>query len=97
MQYSAAALALPVRIIFSRLLRPHREIERLHGTDSVYFVTGVKYEASIHPIYEHFFYAPAVRSLLGLARQIRTLQNGSLRTYLAYICGTLVVVLLLTR
>lgn len=97
MQYSAAALAKPVRIIFGWLVRPYREVERKHRPDTPYFVSAVRYEAGIHPIYERYLYAPAVRNLLALAQQIRALQNGSLRTYLAYICGTLVVVLLLAR
>jgi len=97
MQYSAAALAKPIRIIFRTLLRPHREIERQHDAEAAYFVSGVRYEAGIHPVYEHFLYAPAVRTLLALAQRIRALQNGSLRSYLGYLCATLVVVLLLTR
>ena len=97
MQYSATALAKPVRIIFRTLVRPYREIERQHRSGLSYFVTGVRYEAGVRPLYEHYFYAPAVRGLLALAQQIRALQNGSLRNYLAYICATLVVVLLLTR
>ncbi|HEX9016360.1 MAG TPA: hydrogenase 4 subunit B [Chloroflexota bacterium] len=97
MQYTATALAKPVRIIFSGLLRPYREIERQHDAATPYFVSGVRYEAGIHPVYERYLYAPAVRALLGTAHQIRALQNGSLTTYLAYICATLVVVLLLAR
>ncbi|MHB1004182.1 MAG: hydrogenase 4 subunit B [Chloroflexota bacterium] len=97
MQYSAAALAKPVRIIFGWLVRPYREIQREHRSDTPYFISAVRYEAGIHPVYERYLYAPAVRGLLALARQIRALQNGSLRTYLAYICATLIVALLLAR
>ena len=97
MQYSATALAKPIRIIFRGLVRPYREVERQHQPGAAYFVSGVRYEAGIRPVYEHYLYAPAVRTLLSLAQQIRALQNGSLRTYLAYISATLVVVLLLTR
>ncbi len=97
MQYSATALAKPVRIIFQSLVRPYREIAHQHSAGVSYFVSGVHYEAGIRPVYEHYLYAPAVRWLLALAHWIRALQNGSLRTYLAYLCATLVVVLLLTR
>ncbi len=97
MQYSATALAKPVRIIFRALVRPYREIEHQHRAGLSYFVSGVRYEAGVRPVYEHYLYAPAVRGLLALAQQIRALQNGSLRSYLAYLCATLVVVLLLTR
>ncbi|MHB1131771.1 MAG: hydrogenase 4 subunit B [Chloroflexota bacterium] len=97
MQYSAAALAQPVRVIFSWLVRPYREIEREHPANQPYFVSAVRYEAGIHPVYERHLYSPAVRGLLALAQWVRALQNGSLRTYLAYICATLVVALLLAR
>jgi hypothetical protein len=35
--------------------------------------------------------------LLGFARQVRALQSGSLRLYLAYLFASLVIVLLLAR
>ncbi|MCL5264833.1 MAG: hydrogenase 4 subunit B [Chloroflexi bacterium] len=97
MQYSATALAKPVRIIFRGLIRPYREIERQHKSGVAYFVSGVSYEAGVHPIYERYFYNPAVRMLLMLANQVRLLQTGSLRMYLSYMFATLVIVLLLTR
>jgi hydrogenase-4 component B len=97
MQYSASALAKPVRIIFGYLLRPYREIERTHGSGLAYFVSAVHYEAGVHPIYERYLYSPSVRVLLAISHRIRLLQTGSLRIYLSYMFATLVVVLLLTR
>ncbi len=97
MQYSATALAKPVRIIFGGLIRPFREIERLHGSGTAYFVSSVRYEAGVHPVYERYLYKPAVQALLTLAQQIRLLHTGSLRTYLSYMFATLIDVLLLTR
>ncbi len=97
MQYSATALAKPVRVIFQKIVRPYREVERQHVAGIKYFVSAVQYEAGIHPIYERYLYKPVVHALLALSRQVRALQNGSLRTYLAYIFATLIAVLLLTR
>ena len=97
MQYTATALATPIRIIFRSLVRPHQDVKRQYREGIAYFVSGVRYEGGVHPVYEHFLYAPAVRMALALSRRIRLMQNGSLRTYLAYLCGTLVAVLLLTR
>ncbi|MDO8671567.1 MAG: hydrogenase 4 subunit B [Dehalococcoidia bacterium] len=97
MQYSATAFAKPIRIIFRSLIRPYREVKREHSSGIDYFVSGVRYEGGVHPIYERYLYQPAVRTLLAMARHVRLLQNGSLRTYLIYIFATLVVVLLLTR
>jgi hydrogenase-4 component B len=96
MQYSAAALAKPIRIIFSALLRPHREVEHeLAGAPS--FVPGVRFEAGLQPVYEHRLLRAPVGLLMMAAGQVRALQNGSLRTYLAYMFVTLVVALLLAR
>ncbi|MBI3968631.1 MAG: hydrogenase 4 subunit B, partial [Chloroflexi bacterium] len=104
MQYTAAALAKPIRIIFRALIRPYRvvELEPARGggrgnLDPTYFVTSVRYEAGVRSVYERYLYGPAVRSLLAVAQRIRSFQSGGLRTYLAYIFATLVVVLLFTR
>jgi len=96
MQYSAAALAKPIRIIFSALLRPHREVER-EVAAAPSFVPGIGFEASLQPVYEHRLLRAPVGLVMIAARQVRTLQNGSLRTYLAYMFVTLVVALLLAR
>ncbi len=52
MQYSAAALAKPVRIIFRALLRPYREVEREQAA-APSFVVGVRFDAGLRPVYEH--------------------------------------------
>ena len=96
MQYSAAALAKPIRIIFRMLLRPHREVEREYAT-SPHFVSGIRFAAGLDPLYDRPLYRRAVRASLGAARRVRILQNGSLRSYLAYMLVTLVVALLLAR
>jgi hydrogenase-4 component B len=96
MQYSAAALAKPIRIIFRALLRPHREVEReLAAAPS--FVPGLRFEAGLQPVYEHRLLRSPLGLVLIAARQVRAFQNGSLRTYLAYMLVTLVVALLLAR
>ncbi|MDO8690670.1 MAG: proton-conducting transporter membrane subunit, partial [Dehalococcoidia bacterium] len=97
MQYSATALAKPIRIIFQKIVRPYREVELTSESGIEYFVSAVQYEAGIHPVYERYLYSPVVRALLSLAQRVRAMQSGSLRTYLAYIFATLIVVLLLTR
>jgi hydrogenase-4 component B len=96
MQYSAAALAKPIRIIFRVLLRPYRAVEREHAA-SPHFVSGIRFEAGLSPLYDRPLYRHAVRLCLGAAREVRILQNGSLRSYLAYMLVTLVAALLLAR
>jgi hydrogenase-4 component B len=78
MQYSAAALAKPVRIIFRALLRPNRQIEREHAA-SPHHVTGVRFEAGLEPVFELHLYQRTVGLLLRGAHAVRVLQNGSLR------------------
>jgi hydrogenase-4 component B len=97
MQYSSMALAKPIRIIFRALVRPYRQIDCEPAAERTYFVARVRYEAGLHPVYERYIYEPFVHGLLALAHRVRVLQTGSVRLYLAYIFGTLVVVLLLAR
>jgi hydrogenase-4 component B len=96
MQYSAAALAKPVRIIFSAVLRPYRQVEREHAA-SPHHVSGVRFEAGLEPVYEQHLYQRVVSLLLRGAHVVRVLQNGSLRLYLTYMFATIVVALLLAR
>jgi hypothetical protein len=60
-------------------------------------VPGVRFEAGLQPVYEHRLLRAPVGLLMMAAGQVRALQNGSLRTYLAYMFVTLVVALLLAR
>jgi hydrogenase-4 component B len=96
MQYSAAALAKPIRIIFSALLRPYRQVERELAAGPA-FVPRIGFQAGLQPVYEHRLLRAPVGLALSAARQVRAIQNGSLRTYLAYMFVTLVVALLLAR
>ena len=96
MQYSAAALAKPIRIIFRALLRPYREIEQEHAA-SPHFVSGIRFEAGLNPLYDQPLYRHAIGLSLRAAHEVRVLQSGSLRSYLAYMLVTLVVALLLAR
>lgn len=96
MQYTAAALAKPIRIIFRALLRPSRTVEREHAA-SPHFVSGIRFEAGHSPLYDQRLFGFALRLSLVAAREVRVLQNGSLRSYLAYMLVTLIVALLLAR
>ena len=96
MQYTSTALAKPIRLIFGALVRPYREVEREYS-QAPFFVSSVRYESGIMPVYEHYLYQPAVRALLGISHRIRLLQNGSLRTYLAYMFVALLVAILVAR
>jgi hydrogenase-4 component B len=95
MQYSATGFAKPIRLIFQAVIRPQR-IVALDRPASPYVVRSVRYQETVHPIYERP-YARAVHLLVGASHRIRALQNGSVRAYLTYIFVTLVVALVLAR
>jgi hydrogenase-4 component B len=96
MQYSATGFAKPLRLIFSALIRPHRSVQ-LARPVSDYFVTSLRYEEGVHPIYERHLYQRAVALLVEISHRVRALQSGSMRAYLTYLFATLLVVLMLAR
>jgi hydrogenase-4 component B len=96
MQYSAAALSQPISLIFRGLIRPDRQVTRSY-TLVPYFVTALRHEVHVQPVYKWYLYGPVVRGLLWMSQQVRGFQSGGLRLYLAYMLATLVAVLFLTR
>jgi hydrogenase-4 component B len=96
MQYTSTALAKPIRIIFRSLIRPYREIERGYA-QAPYFVSSVRYESGVKPLFERYLYRFALGAVMKTAHQVRVIQSGQLWLYLAYMFATLVVALLLTR
>jgi hydrogenase-4 component B len=64
---------------------------------SPFVVHAVRYEESVHPVYERQLYDRGVNLLLAASHRIRLLQSGSLRAYLTYLFVTLVIVLVLAR
>jgi hydrogenase-4 component B len=96
MQYTAAALTKSARIIFRMDVRRERG-EGIGYAQAPYFVSSVRYEDRMRPVYEQYLYRPAVHVLIRFAEVVRRLQNGRLRRYLAYQFAVLVIVLLLTR
>jgi hydrogenase-4 component B len=96
MQYTATGFAKPIRLIFQAAIQPRRSVVIETGS-SPYVVHAIRYEESVHPIYEEHFYERGVNLLLAASHQIRRLQSGSLRAYLTYLFVTLVVILVLSR
>lgn len=96
MTYGATAFAKPIRLFFRAILRPEQLIERGYA-QAPYFVNRVRYRASVAPVFERHLYGPTTQALLRAANLLRSLQNGSLRLYLAYVLATLVILLILAR
>ena len=95
MQYTATSYAEPLARVFDDALRPERDVEVTHTSESRYLVERVEFRQRLDDVIE----ARAYRPLLGLADRFglaaRGLQNGSIHRYLAYSFVALVGVLVL--
>ena len=92
-EYTATAFSKPLRMIFSAVFRPRREIQAEFEV-SPYYPTAIRFESEIQPAFEKHFYDPLMEGILRMARRVRWIQAGSLHAYLAYIFVTLILLLL---
>src|SRR5712692_757793 len=92
-EYTATAFSKPLRMIFSVLYQPRREIQAVFDV-SPYFPKAIHFEREIKPTSEKRLYVPLKDLLLRFATRMRAIQAGSIHAYLAYIFVTLVLLLL---
>jgi hydrogenase-4 component B len=92
-EYTATAFSKPLRMIFSVLYQPRREIQQVFDV-SPYFPKEIHFESEIDPTFEKRLYVPLQEFILRLSSRLRTIQAGSIHAYLAYIFVTLVLLLL---
>ena len=92
-EYTATAFSKPLRMIFSALYRPRREIQAEFDI-SPYYPTAIRFESEIEPTFEKRLYEPVKERILALAGRMRAVQAGSIHAYLAYIFVTLILLLL---
>jgi hypothetical protein len=95
MQYTATSYAEPLARVFDDALRPERDIEVTHASESRYLVERVEFRQRLDDVVEARAYRPLLRlaDLVGLVA--RRLQNGSIHRYLGYSYVALVAVLVL--
>src|SRR5450759_1064175 len=93
-EYTATAFSKALRMIFSVLYKPHREIQAVFDV-SPYFPKEIHFESEIEPTFEKRLYTPLQDLILWFSTRMRAVQAGSIQAYLAYIFITLVVLLLL--
>jgi hydrogenase-4 component B len=91
-EYTATAFSKPLRMIFSALFRPRREIQAEFEV-SPYYPTAIHFESEIQPAFEKHFYDPLREGILRMARRMRPIQAGSLHAYLTYVFLTLILLL----
>ena len=92
-EYTATAFSKPLRMIFSALYRPRREIQAEFDV-SPYYPTAIRFESQIEPTFEKRLYDPVKEVILAGAGRMRAVQAGSIHAYLAYIFVVLIVLLL---
>lgn len=96
MQYSATAFSRPIRMVFSGIYQPRSQTEVEYGV-SPYFPKVISYKASISPMFERYLYRSFLNGLVRLAIKARMIQAGNINLYLAYIFGTLLILLVFMR
>jgi len=92
-EYTATAFSKPLRMIFSALYRPRREIQAVYKV-SPYYPSAIRFESEIEHSIEKRLYGPMRRRIMAAANRMRGIQAGSINLYLAYIFITLILLLL---
>jgi hydrogenase-4 component B len=92
-EYTATAFSKALRLIFSALYRPRREIQAEYEI-SPYYPSAIRFESEIEPTIEKHLYEPLRQRVMAAARRMRAIQAGSINAYLAYIFITLILLLL---
>ena len=92
--WSSAAFTKPVLLVLSAVLRPEREVDVVVQGG---VVREVRHRAGVPNLFDSLLYGPVVRVALVGAAAVRRLQSGSLRLYIAYLVGLVLLLLLLAR
>ena len=92
--WTSSGFTKPLRLVLEVILRPEREITVHEGGG---LVLEVAYTGRVPQVIDERIYRPARRLSLAAAGQARRLQSGSLGTYVAYLIGLVLVLLLAVR
>ena len=92
-EYTATAFSKPLRMIFSVLYRPTREIQAEYEV-SPYYPSSIRFESEIERTFEIRLYGPLQKLIMAAANRMKGIQAGSVNLYLAYIFITLILLLL---
>jgi hydrogenase-4 component B len=94
LRWTSAAFTKPLRLMFEPVLRPTRE---LSARSERGVVQEIRFEAEVPHLFDTMLYEPVTRLALRGAATARRLQSGSLRTYLIYLLGLLMLIIALVR
>jgi hydrogenase-4 component B len=92
-EYTATAFSKPLRMIFSALYRPRREIQAEYEV-SPHYPSAIRFESEIELTFEKRLYGPLRERIMAAANRMKGIQAGSINVYLAYIFITLILLLL---
>jgi hydrogenase-4 component B len=92
-EYTATAFSKPLRMIFSVLYRPRREIQAEYEV-SPHYPSAIRFESEIERTFEKRLYGPLRERIMAAANRMKGIQAGSINLYLAYIFITLILLLL---
>jgi hydrogenase-4 component B len=92
-EYTATAFSKPLRMIFSALYRPRREIQAEYEV-SPHYPSAIRFESEIERTFEKRLYDPLRERIMAAANRMKGIQAGSINLYLAYIFITLILLLL---
>lgn len=94
LDWTSAGFTKPLRLVLESVFRPEREIEvRTVGA----LVQEVRYRSEVPHLFDTLLYEPSQRIALRAARAARRLQSGSLRAYILYLLGLVLVLLAAVR
>lgn len=94
LNWTSAGFTKPLALALEAVFRPRRDVE---VTGQGALVTEVVHHAEVPHLFDTVLYGPVNRGALRLASIARRLQSGSLPMYLAYLLGTVIVLLACVR
>jgi NADH:ubiquinone oxidoreductase subunit 5 (subunit L)/multisubunit Na+/H+ antiporter MnhA subunit len=97
MEYTATSYAEPLMRVFDDVLRPDRDLDVSHSSESRYFVESVRFHTGIRDAVEDRVYTPLIRAVNVWGLKARIVQAGSVHRYLTYGLVALIVLLLVSR
>jgi hydrogenase-4 component B len=92
--WTGAGFTSGLRLSFRGIVRTERTLERDHDAG---IVQEVRYAQAVPNLFDTGVYHPAQRVALTLAGLARRLQSGRLATYVAYLVGLLIALLVIAR
>ncbi len=92
--WTSAAFTKPVRLAMREVLRPERDVEAVTRGG---VLSEVRHHGGVPHLFDSMLYAPVLRLALAGAAGARRLQSGSLRLYVGYFVGLVVLLLALAR